>query len=101
MLLFLAQVPATRQRVIVEEVEEEFRYLCLTQVVGMGAIGGELVWLEDDVVPTDHTHPSDSGQVKVTKLLLDFLHDKPLSQKQACTLASLRARMLGFKIAFV
>ena len=39
----------------------------------------ELVWLEDDVVPSDRTHPSDSGREKVANLLLDFLHNNPLA----------------------
>jgi len=41
--------------------------------------GDKLVWLEDDVVPTDRTHPSDSGREKVANLLLDFLHNNPLA----------------------
>jgi hypothetical protein len=41
--------------------------------------GDKLVWLENDVVPTDRTHPSDSGREKVAKLLLDFLHTNPLA----------------------
>jgi hypothetical protein len=39
----------------------------------------EIVWLEDDVVPSDRTHPSDSGREKVANLLLDFLHNDPLA----------------------
>ncbi|HUT92738.1 MAG TPA: hypothetical protein VMY37_24810, partial [Thermoguttaceae bacterium] len=34
-----------------------------------------LVWLEDDVVSSDRTHPSDSGREKVANLLLDFMHN--------------------------
>ena len=41
--------------------------------------GDKLVWLENDVVPTDRTHPSDSGREKVANLLLDFLHNNPLA----------------------
>ena len=32
-----------------------------------------VVWLKDDLVDRDRTHPSDSGREKVAKLLLDFL----------------------------
>lgn len=39
-----------------------------------------LVWLEDDVVPTDRTHPSDSGREKVADLLLDFVHNNALAR---------------------
>jgi len=38
-----------------------------------------LVWLEDDLVSNDRTHPSPSGRAKVAKLLLDFMHDNPLA----------------------
>ena len=38
-----------------------------------------LVWLEDDLVPNDRTHPSQAGREKVAKLLLDFMHDNPLA----------------------
>jgi len=40
----------------------------------------KLVWLEDDVVPPDRTHPSDAGREKVARLLLDFLHTNPLAR---------------------
>jgi hypothetical protein len=40
----------------------------------------KLVWLEDDVVPTDRTHPSDSGREKVANLLLDFVRHNPLAR---------------------
>jgi hypothetical protein len=42
--------------------------------------GDKLVWLEDDVVPNDRTHPSDSGRDKVADLLLDFFHNNPLAR---------------------
>jgi hypothetical protein len=42
--------------------------------------GDKLVWLEEDVVPSDHTHPSDSGREKVANLLLNFLHNDPLAR---------------------
>ena len=41
--------------------------------------GDRLVWLEDDVVSSDRTHPSDSGREKVASLLLDFFHNNPLA----------------------
>jgi hypothetical protein len=42
--------------------------------------GDKLVWLEDDVVASDRTHPSDSGREKVADLLLDFVHNNPLAR---------------------
>ena len=42
--------------------------------------GDKLVWLEGDVVPSDRTHPSDSGREKVANLLLDFMHNNPLAR---------------------
>jgi hypothetical protein len=39
-----------------------------------------LVWLKDDCVETDRTHPSELGKQKVTKLLLDFLKTDPTSK---------------------
>jgi len=41
--------------------------------------GDKLVWMEDDVVSSDRTHPSDSGREKVANLLLDFFHNNPLA----------------------
>jgi hypothetical protein len=37
-------------------------------------------WLKDDVVPTDRTHPSDSGRDKVAAMLLTFLKTDPTSK---------------------
>jgi hypothetical protein len=39
-----------------------------------------VVWLKDDVVERDRTHPSDSGREKVAKLLLDFLKSDPTAR---------------------
>ena len=39
-----------------------------------------LVWLKDDVVPSDRTHPSESGREKVANLLLDFMQNDPLAR---------------------
>jgi hypothetical protein len=39
-----------------------------------------LVWLKDDVIETDRTHPSQSGREKVAKLLLDFFKKDPTSR---------------------
>jgi hypothetical protein len=39
-----------------------------------------LVWLKDDVIESDRTHPSPSGREKVAKLLLDFLKADPTSR---------------------
>jgi hypothetical protein len=38
-----------------------------------------LIWLKDDVVASDRTHPSNSGREKVANLLLNFLHQNPLA----------------------
>ena len=42
--------------------------------------GDKLVWLKDDVVPSDRTHPSKSGCEKVANLLLDFMQNDPLAR---------------------
>lgn len=39
-----------------------------------------LVWLEEDLVPTDRTHPSESGRRKVAQLLLQFLKSEPTAK---------------------
>src|SRR5262249_1988057 len=41
--------------------------------------GDGMVWLLDDLVDRDRTHPSDSGREKVANLLLDFVHKNPLA----------------------
>jgi hypothetical protein len=45
-----------------------------------GRAEDDLVWLKDDVIETDRTHPSPSGREKVAKLLLDFLKKDPTSR---------------------
>jgi hypothetical protein len=39
-----------------------------------------MVWLKDDVVPSDRTHPSDSGREKVAGMLLSFLKTDPTAK---------------------
>jgi hypothetical protein len=39
-----------------------------------------LVYLRDDLIITDRTHPSPSGRDKVVKLLMDFLKNDPTSR---------------------
>ena len=38
----------------------------------------KMVWLREDLVG-DGTHPSDSGRLKVARLLLDFFQTNPLA----------------------
>ncbi len=39
-----------------------------------------LVWMKDDLVDRDRTHPSDAGREKVARLLLDFLKAEPTAR---------------------
>jgi hypothetical protein len=39
-----------------------------------------LVYLRDDLIPTDRTHPSMSGREKVVRLLTDFLKNDPTAR---------------------
>lgn len=53
-------------------------YLWTDGVQGRNQDG--LVWLKDDLVERDRTHPSDSGREKVARLLLDFLKTDPTAR---------------------
>lgn len=40
-----------------------------------------LIWAEEDLITTDHTHPSDSGRDKVAGLLLKFFKTDPTAKR--------------------
>jgi lysophospholipase L1-like esterase len=39
-----------------------------------------LAWKQDDTVPTDGTHPSNTGREKVGQALVDFFKSDPTTQ---------------------